>query len=182
MKETLTENIIKENNLISKSKAIIDIHFPNNYEDLNKAQNRLKFEEIFFFQLGFGLKKQKSIATNKGQPFSKIGDYFNNFYSKELQFELTNSQKKVIKEIRNDLSKSIQMNRLLQGDVGSGKTIVAYLCCLIAKDNDFQSCIIAPTEILSQQHHKEFIELSKNSDLNIKILTGSTKTKQRREI
>ncbi|HQC07010.1 MAG TPA: ATP-dependent DNA helicase RecG, partial [Kaistella chaponensis] len=143
---------------------------------------RLKFEEAYFFQLGYGLKKQHHKASVIGNPFPKIGENFKNFYDFVLPFELTNAQKKVLKEIRTDLKKPIQMNRLLQGDVGSGKTMVALLSMLIALDNGFQSCIMAPTEILAQQHFTGISELLAETNVKVKLLTGSTKKSERKII
>ncbi len=143
---------------------------------------RLKFEELFIAQLRLGLVKLQRHRFSKGVVFDKVGEMFNDFYNHYLPFELTNAQKKVIKEIRQDTASGRQMNRLLQGDVGSGKTIVALLCMLIAIDNGFQCCMMAPTEILSQQHFDSISFLLKDMPLNVQLLTGSTKTKQRKKI
>lgn len=180
--ETLSPEIIQNLKLIPREEAIINIHFPESQEKLQKAQIRLKFEELFFLQLK--LLKLKLVRTShiKGQNFSKVGDYFNEFYNKHLPFSLTNAQKKVIKEIRNDIGSGKQMNRLLQGDVGSGKTIVALMCMLIALDNGFQSCIMAPTEILAQQHFASVSKLLGDLNTNVQLLTGSTKSAQRKKI
>ena len=179
--ENLSRKINERHKLISKYDALINIHFPENQIKLNKAQFRLKYEEFFFIQLKFLIKNKENKTRFKGFRFSKIGNYFNEFYNNILKFELTTAQKKVIKEIRRDFSSNSQMNRLLQGDVGSGKTIVAILSCLIAIDNNYQSCIVAPTEILAQQHYNSIHNLLKHLGLQVNLLTGST-TKREREI
>ena len=180
--ETLSKNLLSELKLISKSKALFNIHFPQDQEALSKAQFRLKFEELFYIQLQLILKNLIHKSKIKGFPFETVGEHFNSFFKHHLPFELTNAQKRVIKEIRADLGSNAQMNRLLQGDVGSGKTIVALMSMLIALDNGFQACLMAPTEILSVQHYNGLIELCKELNINIKILTGSSKTSQRKEI
>ena len=180
--ETLPVSIIEELKLIPKKDALVNIHFPKNQELLAKAQFRLKFEELFFIQLQLITKNLIRKHKIKGFPFEIIGENFNDFFNNHLPFELTNAQKRVLKEIRNDLGSHAQMNRLLQGDVGSGKTIVALMCMLIAKDNGFQSCLMAPTEILANQHFNGITELAKELNINIRILTGSTKIAQRRII
>ena len=180
--ETLSTPIINELNLISKKEALLNIHFPQNQELLTKAQIRLKFEELFFIQLQLIRKKLVRKSKIKGFNFEKVGDNFNNFYNNKLPFDLTNAQKKVLKEIRKDLGSNAQMNRLLQGDVGSGKTIVALLTMLIALDNGFQAALMAPTEILATQHYNSLIELLEGLNISIKLLTGSTKIKERRII
>ena len=180
--ETLSKNLLKENQLISKSEALFNIHFPQNQEALSKAKFRLKFEELFYIQLQLILKKLINKKKIKGLPFDKVGDHFNNFYKHHLPFELTNAQKRVLKEIRSDLGSHAQMNRLLQGDVGSGKTIVALMSVLMAIDNGYQACLMAPTEILSVQHYNGLVELCKDLKIRIKLLTGSSKTSERKEI
>ncbi|MCO6176440.1 ATP-dependent DNA helicase RecG [Flavobacterium sp. NRK F10] len=180
--ETLPDSIVQELQLIPKNAALFNIHFPKNQELLAKAQFRLKFEELFYIQLQLITKNLIRKHKIKGHPFEVVGENFNDFYQNHLPFELTNAQKRVIKEIRNDLGSNAQMNRLLQGDVGSGKTIVALLAMLIAKDNGFQSCLMAPTEILAAQHFNGLSDLAKNLNINIKLLTGSTKTAERRII
>ncbi len=177
--ETLPNYLLDELKLISKSEALFNVHFPKSQELLAKAQFRLKFEELFFLQLQLITKNLVRKSKIKGHCFDKVGEYFNNFYQNYLPFNLTNAQKKVIKEIRNDLGSHAQMNRLLQGDVGSGKTIVAFMCMLLAKDNAFQSCIMAPTEILATQHYNNILELAKPLNIAIKLLTGSTKNAER---
>ena len=180
--ETLPDYLINELKLIPKNAALFNIHFPKSAELLAKAQFRLKFEELFFIQLQLITKNLIRKHKIKGHPFTIVGNHFNDFYQNHLPFELTNAQKKVLKEIRNDMGTTAQMNRLLQGDVGSGKTIVALMAMLIALDNSFQSCLMAPTEILANQHFNGLTELAKDLKINIKILTGSTKTSQRKII
>lgn len=180
--ENLPDYLTKSLKLISREQAFVNIHFPKDLKNLEQADRRLKFEEAFFFQLGYGLKKQHHKTTSIGNPFPIVGDFFNNFYKNYLPFELTNAQKRVLKEIRIDMKRPIQMNRLLQGDVGSGKTMVALLTMLIAMDNGFQSCMMAPTEILAQQHYNSIKELLENSEIKVKLLTGSTKNSERKII
>jgi len=180
--ETLSTHILESLHLISKSEAMFNVHFPKTQDLLTKAQQRLKFEELFFIQLQ--LIRKKIIRKNKikGYVFEKVSHYFNEFYSHYLPFDLTSAQKKVLKEIRNDVCTGAQMNRLLQGDVGSGKTIVAVLAMLIALDNNFQATIIAPTEILAIQHYNAIAELLEEMPVNVKLLTGSSKTSERKII
>ena len=180
--ETLPTYLLDQLKLIPKNKALFNVHFPENQDLLAKAQFRLKFEELFFIQLQLITKNLVRKHKIKGHPFGKVGDFFTNFYQNHLPFELTNAQKRVLKEIRNDLGSNAQMNRLLQGDVGSGKTIVALMCMLLAMDNGFQSCLMAPTEILATQHFNGLTELAKDLNINIKLLTGSTKTSERKII
>ncbi len=180
--ETLPINLIENLKLIPKKTALFNIHFPKSQELLAQAQFRLKFEELFFIQLQLITKNLIRKNKIKGHPFDKVGNYFTDFFNNYLPFELTNAQKKVLKEIRNDLGSNAQMNRLLQGDVGSGKTIVAFMSMLLALDNGFQACLMAPTEILANQHFIGISELAETLNINIKILTGSTKTKERKII
>ncbi|WP_405207081.1 ATP-dependent DNA helicase RecG [Aquimarina sp. LLG6339-5] len=180
--DTLSEEIRSELKLIHKSEAILNIHFPKNQELLAKAQYRLKFEELFYIQLQLITKKLIRKQKIKGFPFTEVGDYFTNFYNNHLPFELTKAQKRVIKEIRKDIGSSAQMNRLLQGDVGSGKTIVALMTMLLAIDNGFQACLMAPTAILANQHYQGIVELTQELDINVRLLMGSSKAKERREI
>ena len=182
IKETLPSYVIKEFNLISKKNAIQNIHFPNDNLFLEKSIERLKFEELLFLQLQLLRKNISRKEKIKGHSFNIVGKLFNEFYDSILTFKLTNAQKKVLKEIRKDLGSKAQMNRLLQGDVGSGKTIVAFMSILIAIDNGFQTCLMAPTEILSVQHYDSFTEIAKTLKINIKILTGSTKDSFKKEI
>jgi ATP-dependent DNA helicase RecG len=180
--ENLSQEIIQRFKLISHEAALLNIHFPQSPEMLAKAQARLRFEELFFVQLR--LLRQKSIRSQsvKGLEFKTIGSFFNRFYHEKLPFELTGAQKKVIREIRSDLGSGRQMNRLLQGDVGSGKTLVALMCMLIAIDNGFQTCLMAPTEILAAQHFKSIGKMLEGLGININLLTGSSRTVKRREI
>ncbi|GHC62739.1 ATP-dependent DNA helicase RecG [Ulvibacter litoralis] len=180
--ESLSKPLLEQLKLLSKSEALFNVHFPKNQELLARAQYRLKFEELFYIQLQLIRKNLVHKSKIKGYPFTQIGDNFSTFYKEHLPFELTNAQKRVVKEIRNDLGSNAQMNRLLQGDVGSGKTIVALLAMLIALDNGFQACLMAPTEILSVQHYNGLLELCKELNTSISLLTGSTKASKRREI
>ncbi|MCB9327511.1 MAG: ATP-dependent DNA helicase RecG [Lewinellaceae bacterium] len=180
--EILSNDIITKLKLCSRSQALHWIHFPENNLQRDYASNRLKFEEAFFMQLRLLRNKAIRQLKIKGHVFSKVGDYFNEFYTKHLKFELTSAQKSVIKEIRADMGSGIQMNRLLQGDVGSGKTIVALLIMLLSKDNGFQSCMMAPTEILAQQHFEGISDELSQLDLKIAFLSGSVKGKKRKDI
>ncbi len=180
--ETLSENLLTELKLISKSEALFNVHFPMSQELLSKAQFRLKFEELFYIQLQLIIKNLVHKSKIKGFPFEKVGSYFNTFFKAHLPFELTNAQKRVLKEIRADMGSNAQMNRLLQGDVGSGKTIVALMSMLIALDNGFQACLMAPTEILSVQHYNGLLEQCNKLNIRIGKLTGSTKTSERKKI
>ncbi|WP_140486909.1 ATP-dependent DNA helicase RecG [Flavobacterium sp. GSA192] len=180
--ETLPDYLTQELKLIPKNAALFNIHFPKSADALAKAQFRLKFEELFFIQIQLIMKNLIQKHKIKGHSFTKVGEFFNEFYQNHLPFELTNAQKRVIKEIRTDMGTNAQMNRLLQGDVGSGKTIVAFMSMLLAMDNGFQACLMAPTEILANQHFIGLSELAKKLNLNIKILTGSTKTSDRKII
>jgi len=180
--ETIPDYLITELKLLDKNTAISNAHFPESNELLSESIRRLKFEELLFLQLQLLKKNINRKDKIKGYNFDTVGDNFNKFYQEVLVFELTNAQKKVLKEIRKDLGSNAQMNRLLQGDVGSGKTIIAFMTILIALDNGYQTCLMAPTEILSAQHYKGFIDMSKSLDINIVILTGSTKASIKKEI
>lgn len=177
--ESFPEYLLEQLKFISLEEALLNIHFPQNMELLRKAQARLKFEELFFIQLN--LLKQKNFRKEKfrGNIFSKVGKNFNSFYHNNLPFELTNAQKRVLKEIRKDLGSGKHMNRLLQGDVGSGKTLVALMSILIALDNGYQACLMAPTEILANQHLEAIKSFLKGLDIHIGLLTGSTKQSER---
>ena len=182
LSENLPQEIIEKYKLTSRYNAFFNIHFPSSEDALASAQRRLKFEELFFIQiklLNLKIDRNKNI---KGFLFPELGHFFHTFYDKYLQFELTNAQKRVLKEIRKDTLEGKQMNRLLQGDVGSGKTIVALMTMLMACDNVFQACIMAPTEILAQQHYNSINDLLKDLDINISILTGSVKGKERKAV
>jgi len=180
--ESLSDEIINNFKLMKKRDALLNVHFPKSQENLAKAQNRLKFEELFFLQLQLVRKKLINKTKIKGFVFKDVGSIFNEFYSDKLPFNLTNAQKRVLKEIRKDVASGAHMNRLLQGDVGSGKTIVALLTTLLALDNGFQATIMAPTEILANQHYTAISELVDGLNINVDILTGSVKTKKRKEI
>lgn len=180
--ETLPPSLVNELKLIPKNAALFNIHFPKSQDLLARAQFRLKFEELFFIQLQLITKNLIRKHKIKGNPFDKVGDYFTNFYNNHLPFALTGAQKRVLKEIRHDMGQPAQMNRLLQGDVGSGKTIVALMSMLLALDNGFQACLMAPTEILANQHFMGLSELAAPLGINIRILTGSVKTAERRII
>ncbi|MDG2108534.1 MAG: ATP-dependent DNA helicase RecG [Flavobacteriaceae bacterium] len=179
--ETLPTSLLNQYKLISKDEAIRQIHFPKNQHVLTRAQMRLKFEEFFYMQMQLVLKKVQRKQKIKGHEFKKVGSNFNNFF-KLLPYNLTNAQKRVIKDIRFDMGTGRQMNRLLQGDVGSGKTIVALLLMLIALDNDYQACLIAPTEILAQQHYQSVVDQIKKLNITVALLTGSSVKKERQEI
>ncbi|HEY1010582.1 MAG: ATP-dependent DNA helicase RecG [Daejeonella sp.] len=180
--ETLPAYILAGHKLMSRQKALFNIHFPDNTELLRSAERRLKFDELFFIQLK--LLRTKLLRTHKfrGAVFSIVGDKFNTFYNDRLPFSLTEAQKRVIKEIRQDTQKGIQMNRLLQGDVGSGKTVVALMMMLLAIDNGFQACMMAPTEILAQQHYLSIKALVGDGLVEVEILTGSTSKKSRKAL
>ncbi|MDB4401975.1 ATP-dependent DNA helicase RecG [Algibacter sp.] len=180
--ETLSDNLRSELKLINKDSALFNVHFPKTQDLLSRAQFRLKFEELFYIQLQLIIKNLIHKSKIKGFPFDQVGTHFNSFFKDHLPFELTNAQKRVLKEVRADLGSNAQMNRLLQGDVGSGKTIVAFMSILMALDNDFQACLMAPTEILSVQHFNGLQEWCNKLNINIKLLTGSTKTSERRII
>lgn len=180
--ETIAPKIIEKHNLMSLDEAIRQIHFPQNPELLRKAQYRLKFEELFYIQLNilrYAKDRQKKF---RGLYFERVGETFNTFYSRNLPFQLTNAQKRVIKEIRKDMGSGRQMNRLLQGDVGSGKTLVALMSMLIALDNGYQACLMAPTEILAAQHYETIVNLLFGMNVRVELLTGSIKGKKREQI
>lgn len=180
--ESLSEPILQDLKLLPKNEALFNIHFPQSAELLARAQYRLKFEELFYIQLQLLRKNMLHKSKIKGYPFKVVGDNFNTFFKDHLPFSLTEAQKRVLKEIRADLGSNAQMNRLLQGDVGSGKTIVAFMSMLLALDNGFQACLMAPTEILSVQHYNGLLTLCDKLNISIALLTGSSTTSQRREI
>lgn len=180
--ETLPDYLIESYRLASRWKAMSGIHFPENQNDLDSAVRRLKFEELFYLQLRLLQTKLKRKDAIRGFVFAKIGDHFNTFYQEKLPFELTGAQKRVLKEIRSDFASGRHMNRLVQGDVGSGKTVVALMSMLMALDNGFQSCLMAPTEILAQQHYNNLRELFEGMDVNIGFLSGAIKGKKREAI
>lgn len=180
--DPLPQSITERLKLLSQREALTQIHFPSDQNQLARAQFRLKFEELFFVQLQLLRKNLIHKRKIKGYKFSEVGTLFNDFFKQHLPFELTPAQKRVIKEIRSDLGSGAQMNRLLQGDVGSGKTIVAFMSVLLALDNGYQACILAPTEILSVQHYNGLLEYCKKLNISISLLTGSTKTSDRNEL
>lgn len=182
IEETLPAWLLRETALISLPLALQQIHFPSDNASLQKAETRLKFEELFFLQLNILRIRAGRILSFKGYTFSKVGEYFNRFYKENLPFELTGAQKKVLKEIRRDMGNGKQMNRLLQGDVGSGKTLVALMSMLIALDNGFQSAFMAPTEILAIQHYRTLSHFLTGLDISVELLTGSTKKADRNRI
>ncbi len=180
--ENLSEDILLKWKLLKRNEALLKIHFPDNARALKMAQSRLKFEELFFIQIEILKIKMSREKGLRGLVFAKVGEMVNRFYKEILPFSLTEAQKRVIKEIRRDLGSGKQMNRLLQGDVGSGKTMVALMCMLIAADNNFQSCLMAPTEILANQHYRNILFLLEKLGLKTALLTGTTKAKERREL
>ena len=180
--ENISPVLLQKLNVVGRYAAFCNIHFPRQKQEYDSAVYRLKFEEFYIAQIRLGLIRLRRHKSSQGVIFEKVGDLFNVFYKDFLPFELTNAQKKVLKEIRTDTARGKQMNRLLQGDVGSGKTIVALLTMLLAADNGFQSCMMAPTEILANQHYHSLKEMLKDMPLEIRLLTGSTKTKERKAI
>ena len=180
--ETLSPKVVEENHLMSLDEAIRNIHFPQNPEKLRRAQYRLKFEELFYVQLNILRYTKDRQRKYRGLVFERIGEVFNTFYSQNLPFQLTGAQKRVIKEIRKDMGSGRQMNRLLQGDVGSGKTLVALMSMLIALDNGFQACMMAPTEILAAQHYETIKQFLFGMNVRVELLMGSVKGKKREEI
>ena len=179
MEETLPSYLIRRLNFPDINEALYALHFPTGQDQLKKATYRLKFEELFYIQLNILRQKNRQQQTIKGHVFARVGDYVNDFYHKKLTFELTEAQKRVIREIRKDLGSGRQMNRLLQGDVGSGKTLVAVMAMLIALDNGYQACLMAPTEILANQHFATISNFLEGLSVNVKLLTGSTKKAER---
>ena len=180
--ETLSAGILAAHHLMPLTEALINIHFPGNADLLRKAQYRLKFEELFYVQLNILRYARDRQRKYRGYVFQKIGEIFHTFYAQNLPFELTGAQKRVLKEIRQDMGSGRQMNRLLQGDVGSGKTLVALMSMLIALDNDYQACMMAPTEILANQHYETVCELLYGMNVRVELLTGSVKGKKREAI
>lgn len=179
MEETLSPDIVQKHGLMSLDNALRIIHFPKNVKELQLAQYRLKFEELFYIQLNilhYARDRQQRYA---GHRFAKVGEMFNRFYSENLPFKLTGAQMRVVREIRRDVNRDCQMNRLLQGDVGSGKTLVALLSMLLAKDNGYQACMLVPTEILAEQHYATLRRMLGNLPVRVELLTGSTKQKER---
>lgn len=182
LRENLSEEILKQKKIPPRNWAFQKIHFPSTVEELKYAQNRIKYEELFFLQLKLLLRKSNRSKQALGNAFTSVGSYFEQFYKDILPFELTNAQKRVMREIRTDLGRSVQMNRLLQGDVGSGKTVIATMSILLALDNSFQACLMAPTEILAQQHFNGISELLAPLEISVGFLSGSVKTKERKQL
>ncbi|MBD5379413.1 MAG: ATP-dependent DNA helicase RecG [Bacteroides sp.] len=180
--ETLSTDVIEAMKLMPLRDALVAVHNPQDAATLQKARFRLKFEELFYIQLNLRRHSLMRAARTDGIRFGRVGEFFNTFYERQLPFDLTNAQKRVIKEIRHDMGSGRQMNRLLQGDVGSGKTLVALMTMLIAIDNGYQACLMAPTEILATQHYQTLRELVAPIGINVRLLTGSTRAKERREI
>lgn len=180
--ETLSADVLAKTGLVSLSEAMRHIHFPDNTRTLEAARRRLKFEELFYIQLNMLRMATNRKRKLRGIPFPRVGDYFNTFYNEHLPFELTNAQKRVVREMRADMGSGRQMNRLLQGDVGSGKTLVGLLVMLLALDNGCQACLMAPTEILATQHYATISEFLKGMDVRVALLTGSTRKRERDKI
>lgn len=180
--ETLTPELMVEHQLVSHDRAIRDLHFSQNAADVAAAKQRLKFEELFFLQLSILQFAQQRQTATQGWPMPRVGQLFHTFFADHLPFELTDAQKRVIKEIHRDLQSGLQMNRLLQGDVGSGKTMVATLVCLLAMGNDFQTCLMAPTEILAEQHYKGIAAQLAPLGIRVELLTGNVKGRRRKEV
>ncbi len=180
--ETLSQEIITKHGLMPLNEALHVIHFPKSLKELQAAQYRLKFEELFFIQLNILSYSRERQRRYVGHRFAKVGEMFNRFYHENLPFELTGAQKRVVKEIRSDVNGNSQMNRLIQGDVGSGKTLVALLSMLLAKDNGYQACMLVPTEILAEQHCATLRRMLGSLPVRVELLTGSTKQKDRRPI
>ena len=182
VEENLPQEIIEENKLMSRTQAMYHIHFPKDIDRMKQARHRLKFEELFYLQMALLLNKVARLEKSPGMVFEQVGEKFNTFYEKHLPFELTSAQKRVLKEIRRDMGNGKQMNRLLQGDVGSGKTIVSLLCMLLAVDNGFQAALMAPTEILANQHFETLSTLLTGTGVRCAILTGSSKQAERKTL
>lgn len=180
--ENLSPSICQQYQLISRKAALVNIHFPQSYEKLQAARRRLKFEEFFFFQLMLARKRSLARIKNSANAFEHIGHYFNTFFEDHLPFELTEAQKRVLKEIRKDLAQPIQMNRLVQGDVGSGKTMVAFMSMLMAKDNGFQAALMAPTAILAEQHYKKISRHAEKLGMKVGLLVGGQRKAIRTEM
>lgn len=181
LKENLPEDFIQRHKLMGRPAALQNIHFPKDFKFLTAAQRRLKFEELFYFQLLLARRRKTSKLGHLAMPFKEVGKYFLDFYEKHLPFELTGAQKRVLKEIRKDLGRAVQMNRLIQGDVGAGKTMVAFMAMLIAKDNGFQTAFMAPTAILAEQHRRKIAKMAKKVDMTTAFLVGGQRKAERRE-
>lgn len=176
--ERFPDDFMKEYGLVTQKEALMMVHQPSSLRDAQVASYRLKFDELFYLQLELIVRKKISSKKSKGYVFEEVGDHFNEFYKNHIPFELTSAQKRVLKEVRKDLTKGHHMNRLIQGDVGSGKTLVALLSMLLATGNGFQAALMAPTEILAIQHFESLTEMLAPLDLNVQLLTGSTKKKE----
>ena len=182
LNETLPAYLLERHQLKGLQESLFNVHFPTDSMALPEARRRLKFEELFYLQLDILSQSTQRKSDSKGFVFGQVGSAFNDFFYHHLPFPLTDAQKRVIKEVRNDMRSGKQMNRLLQGDVGSGKTVVALMCCLLAIDNGFQACLMAPTEILAEQHFATLRRMLEGMDLNVALLTGSVKGKTRKNI
>jgi ATP-dependent DNA helicase RecG len=180
--ETLPEEVLEKYHLVSRIDALKAIHYPESQAQLDAARTRLKFEELFFLQLDYQYAHSARQQHSEGRIFNHIGDHFNRFYNERLPFPLTGAQKRVIREVREDMRSGRQMNRLLQGDVGSGKTLVALMCMLIALDNGSQACLMAPTEILATQHYNTFLRMLEGLDITVELLIGSVRTADKKKI
>ena len=180
--ENLPQAILERFRLMGRQQAMTAIHYPDSREQLDQARTRLKFEELFFLQLDYQYARQQRITRSSGRIFAQVGDHFNRFYKEKIPFPLTGAQKRVIKEMREDMRSGRQMNRLLQGDVGSGKTLVALMCMLLALDNGCQACLMAPTEILASQHYQTFLRMLDGLDIHIELLIGSQKAAEKKRI
>jgi ATP-dependent DNA helicase RecG len=180
--EVLSPWICERCRLVTRKQAYLQIHFPDTMEQLDAAKRRLKFEEFFFFQMLMAQRKLVEQPKHRSHPFPIVGDFFNKYYNEHIPFSLTEAQKRVLKEIRNDLKRPQQMNRLVQGDVGSGKTMVAFMTMLLALDNGFQAALMAPTEILAEQHYQNISKYCKHLGIHVAILTGSVKGSERKQL
>ena len=182
IKENLPQDILDHFRLMGRQQAMMAIHYPDSREQLDQARTRLKFEELFFLQLDYQYAHQQRVTRSEGRIFTHVGDHFNRFYNEKIPFPLTGAQKRVIKEMREDMRSGRQMNRLLQGDVGSGKTLVALMCMLLALDNGCQTCLMAPTEILATQHYQTFLRMLDGLDIHVELLIGSLKASEKKRI
>ena len=182
LRENLSQEVITENNLMGRKEALHNIHFPESFDKLRAAMNRIKFEEFFFFQLMLAQRKLVMQPKHPSRPFPRVGSYFNTFFHEHLPFELTGAQKRVLKEIRKDLAQNYQMNRLVQGDVGCGKTMVAFMTILIALDNGYQAAMMAPTEILAEQHYQNFRRYADPLGIRVALIVGKQKKSERKQI
>ena len=180
--ENLPQEILERFRLMGRQQAMTTIHYPDSREQLDQARTRLKFEELFFLQLDYQYARQQRVTRSEGRLFTHVGDHFNRFYKEKIPFPLTGAQKRVIKEMREDMRSGRQMNRLLQGDVGSGKTLVALMCMLLALDNNCQTCLMAPTEILATQHYQTFLRMLDGLDIRVELLIGSLKASEKKRI